>query len=185
MSRIGMRTLQIPPGVKIREDVDCIVVDGPKGNVKIPFKKSKTAITLSLDNNRVLVRRNNDEKTSKMMHGTLNALIANAIHGVTQLWSAKLNLVGVGYRASVSDNTLTLGLGYSHPIKIKIPQAVSVTCPTQTEINISCADRSVVGQFASEIRRWRMPEPYKGKGVLFAGERIVRKVGKTAEGSKK
>ena len=184
MLKIGTNALKIPQGVTINQKDDYVDVVGPKGNVKIPLK-SDGKIQLVFDNDSIVVKRSDDEKTSKMMHGTMNALIANAIHGVTQLWIVKLNIVGVGYRAAVNNGVLTLTVGYSHPVEIPISSEITLTCPSPTEIVISAADKSKATQFADNIRRWRPPEPYKGKGILYEGEQIVRKVGKTAEGSKK
>ena len=120
-----------------------------------------------------------------MLHGTYNALLKNAVLGVTQGFTKQLQLVGVGYRANLKDpTTLNLALGYSHPIDIKIPTGLKVSVEKNTLISITGVDKQLVGEFAIQVRKWRLPEPYKGKGVLYVGEHIIRKAGKTADGKK-
>lgn len=182
MSRIGNRIIDIPAGTTIEVLKDSVKVSGKNGAIEIPFNKK--IISVISKENKVFVKRINDEKESKMLHGTINANINNAIIGVTQGHSKTLKISGVGYKAAVSGNNLNLSLGYSHPIQLQIPNGIKVECPEPTEVRISGAEKSVVGQFAAVIRSKRKPEPYKGKGVMYSDEHIVRKAGKTAEGKK-
>lgn len=182
MSRIGNRIIDIPMGTSIEILKGAVKVSGRNGSIEIPFNKK--IISVISKENKIFVKRINDEKESKMLHGTINANINNAIIGVNQGHSKSLKINGVGYRASVSANILTLSLGYSHPIKLTIPLGIKVECPEPTDIRISGAEKSAVGQFAAVIRSKRKPEPYQGKGVMYSDEHIVRKAGKTAEGKK-
>ncbi|EGZ31612.1 50S ribosomal protein L6 [Malacoplasma iowae] len=183
MSRIGNRILDIPSGVNVDVQKGIVKVSGKNGNLDIKFD-SKLISVISKEN-KIYVKRNNEEKFTKMLHGTVNANIKNAIIGVDQGHSKTLKISGVGYKAAVSGTNVDLYLGHSHNILVPIPAGVKVECPTATEIKIWGADKIVVGQLAAVIRSKRKPEPYKGKGVMYSDEHIVRKVGKTAEGSKK
>lgn len=183
MSRIGNRILLIPQGVNVDVKDNQIDVSGKLGSLKINFDNKKLTI-LNKDSN-LIIKRNNEQKTTKMLHGTINAIIKNALDGVNVGHTKKLKIVGVGYKAAVNGKNLDLNLGYSHPIKIQIPGGITVKCPQATEIVIQGANKSEVGQLAAVIRSKRKPEPYKGKGVMYSDEIIIRKVGKTAEGSKK
>ncbi|MDE6645724.1 MAG: 50S ribosomal protein L6 [Malacoplasma sp.] len=183
MSRVGNRLLSIPSGVNVEIEKFLVKVSGKLGTLAIPFDNKKLSV-LNKDS-MIIVKRANDEKQTKMLHGTTNANIKNALVGVSEGHTKKLKVTGVGYRAAVSGSKITLSLGYSHPVILDIPQGLTITCPQVTEIVITGADKAVVGQFAAVIRSKRPPEPYKGKGVAYADEVIVRKVGKTAEGSKK
>lgn len=183
MSRIGNRIIQIPNGVTVTVTPTEIQVKGKLGNLNIPLPANQV-LSFSQDTNNLKVARINDLKQSKMLHGTYNALIKNAVNGVDQGFSKQLQLVGVGYRAAIKDNEVVLSLGYSHPINIKIPNDLKVTVEKNTIITITGPDKQHVGEFAMQIRKWRLPEPYKGKGVLYVNEHIIRKAGKTAEGKK-
>lgn len=182
MSRIGNRIIDIPTGTSIEILKNLVKISGKNGTIEVQFNKK--IISVISKENKVFVKRINDEKESKMLHGTINANINNAIIGVTQGHSKTLKISGVGYKAAVVGTNLDLNLGYSHPIKLAIPAGIKVECPEPTEIKISGAEKSVVGQFAAVIRSKRKPEPYKGKGVMYSDEHIVRKAGKTAEGKK-
>lgn len=183
MSRIGNRLLTVPSDVTVQIEKTSIKITGKLGTLSVAFDSKKLSV-LNKDS-MIIVKRSNDEKTTKMLHGTVNANIKNAIEGVSKGHTKKLKIVGVGYRAAVNGNKIDLNLGYSHPISLDIPAGLSVTCPQVTEVVITGADKAVVGQFAAVIRSKRPPEPYKGKGVSYSDEIIIRKVGKTAEGSKK
>ncbi|AAB96299.1 50S ribosomal protein L6 [Mycoplasmoides pneumoniae] len=184
MSKIGNRTITLDPAkVNLNFQKDHIAVKGPLGQIELKLPPN-LPLKFELKDNNLQITRNNELKQSKIFHGTYNALITNAIIGVTQGFEKKLRLVGVGYRANVEGETLNLQLGYSHPIKEKIPKGLTVKVEKNTEITISGISKELVGQFATEVRKWRKPEPYKGKGVLYFDEVIVRKAGKTAEGKK-
>ncbi len=183
MSRIGNRILPIPAGVNVEILASEVKITGKLGTLNIPFDSSK--IVVLNKESKIIVKRNNEEKQTKMLHGTTNANIKNALVGVNEGHTKKLKITGVGYKAAVSGSNVNLNLGYSHPVSVAIPQGINVTCPQATEIVITGADKAVVGQLAAVIRSKREPEPYKGKGVMYSDEQIIRKVGKTAEGSKK
>lgn len=182
MSRIGNRIIDIPAGTTIEVLKDSVKVAGKNGTIEVPFNKK--FISVISKENKVFVKRNSEEKEVKMLHGTINANINNAIIGVTSGHSKTLKISGVGYKAAVVGTNVELNLGYSHPIKLAIPAGVKVECPEPTEVRISGPEKAVVGQFAAVIRSKRKPEPYKGKGVMYSDEHIVRKAGKTAEGKK-
>lgn len=183
MSRVGNRIVAIPNGVTVQVDSSAVNVNGPLGSLKV-LLPAKNPLKITIADAKLTITRSNELKQSKMLHGTFNALIKNAITGVTSGFSKKLQLVGVGYRAALKDNMLTLSLGYSHPINISIPSDLKVSVEKNTLITISGCDKQHVGEFAIQVRKWRLPEPYKGKGVLYVNEQIIRKVGKTAEGKK-
>ncbi|WP_027124206.1 50S ribosomal protein L6 [Mycoplasmoides pirum] len=185
MSRIGNRIIPVPNGVNITLANNVINVKGPLGQLDIKLPEKTNLLQVKVENNTAQVTRTNELKQTKMLHGTYNALLRNAIIGVTEGFTKQLQLVGVGYKANLKDpTTLNLALGYSHPIDIKIPKELKVTVDKNTLINITGVDKQLVGEFAIQIRKWRLPEPYKGKGVLYVGEQIIRKAGKTAEGKK-
>ncbi|MCF0158599.1 MAG: 50S ribosomal protein L6 [Veillonella sp.] len=182
MSRKGNKILSIPSGVTVTVQPDKVEIKGPKGtlNVKLP-----NTIEVKVENNGVKVSRKNDEKQTRQFHGTINSLINNAIIGVSTGYTIKLNIVGVGYKAQVSGNKFKLNIGFSHPVEFEVPAGVKVTCPTPTQVEITGYDKIIVGEFAANIRAVRKPEPYNGKGIMYEGEHIIRKVGKTAEAAKK
>lgn len=183
MSRIGNRILEIPTGVTVDVQKNIVKVSGKNGTLDVAYDPNLLSV-LNKDN-KVFVKRKNEEKFTRMLHGTVNANIKNAIDGVNTGHTKVLKISGVGYKASVSGTNVDLYLGHSHNIKVAIPAGVKVECPSATEIKIFGHDKAVVGQLAAVIRSKRPPEPYKGKGVMYADEHIIRKVGKTAEGSKK
>lgn len=183
MSRIGNRILEIPTGVLVDIQKKIIRISGKNGSLDVSYDPS--LISVINKDNKILVKRKNEEKFTKMLHGTVNANINNAIIGVNDGHNKVLKISGVGYKANVSGQFVDLYLGHSHNIKLPIPLGVKVECPSATEIKIFGHDKAVVGQFAAVIRSKRPPEPYKGKGVMYSDEHIIRKVGKTAEGSKK
>lgn len=183
MSRIGNRILEIPTGVTVDVQKNIVKVTGKNGTLDVEY--NPTLISVINKENKVLVKRNNEDKFARMLHGTINANINNAIIGVNVGHSKNLKITGVGYKAAIAGQFIDLYLGHSHNIKIEIPNGIKAECPTATEIKIFGHDKAVVGQLAAVIRSKRPPEPYKGKGVMYTDEHIIRKVGKTAEGSKK
>ena len=179
MSRIGNRIINIPAGVTVAIQANAINVTGPKGSLSINYDDKN--VKVEQKEQTIVVKCLNDLKTSHMLHGTINSHISNAIIGVTKEFKKELTLKGVGYRAKVEGSSLVLTLGFSHPVKLAIPAGIRVECPAATDLVISGANKQAVGQFCAVIRAYRMPEPYKGKGVLFKDEQIIRKVGKKAD----
>ena len=180
MSRIGRKPITIVAGVKIQKSERDIKVVGPKGELSATVHPD---IGVALKDNEVHVSRSSDLKEQRSLHGLWRALIQNMIKGVTEGYSKKLELVGVGYRAEMKGKKLQLLLGYSHPILFSPPDGVKIETPTQTNITITGIDKQLVGQVAAKIRSFREPEPYKGKGVKYEGEYIRRKAGKAAAAS--
>lgn len=183
MSRKGNKLIEIPAGVNVTINPSDVKISGQSGNLTVSYPAN--LIKVETVDNHVKVSRFNEEKQTKMYHGTVNSNIANAIHGIAKGYTKHLKIVGVGYKASVSGNKLTLAIGFSHPVVFEIPQGLKVTCPTATEIIINGIDKIIVGEFAAKVRITRKPEPYNGKGIMYSDEHIIRKVGKTAEGAKK
>jgi large subunit ribosomal protein L6 len=176
MSRIGKAPVAVPNGVTVTlKDGNVISVKGPKGELT---RSLPTAMTVKQENGTVTVTRPSDEDQHKSLHGLTRTLIANMVEGVTKGFSKNLELVGVGYKAEVRPYGLQLALGYSHPIEYRAPQGITLNAPVPTQIVVEGANKEVVGQVAAEIRSLRPPEPYKGKGVKYAGEQIRRKAGK-------
>jgi large subunit ribosomal protein L6 len=175
MSRIGKKPVAIPGGVTATVNGQEVKVKGPKGELKHVLVDSVMA---ELDKDEVAVTPREDTQEARAMWGMSRTLIANLVAGVTEGFTKKLEITGVGYRAAVQGANLQLQLGYSHDIAYPIPQGIQVVCPKPTEILITGIDKQKVGQVAAEIRRFRPPEPYKGKGVRYAGEFIFRKEGK-------
>lgn len=175
MSRIGRRPVSIPSGVSVEQVEGEVRVKGPKGALAAPLPPS---VTLAVEGGVVRFARTDDRKPSRAFHGLARATLANMVRGVTEGFGRDLQIEGVGYRAEASGRKLTLSLGFSHPVVLEVPEGLSVTIEGQNKIRISGIDRERVGKFASEIRDLRPPEPYKGKGVRYADERIRRKVGK-------
>ncbi|MGL4947932.1 MAG: 50S ribosomal protein L6 [Mycoplasma sp.] len=179
MSRIGNRILSVPAGVTIDIKPTHVDIKGPKGDLRVDYNNKMVSVE-SVDNT-IVVKRHNEIKQTKMLHGTVNANISNAIIGVTEEFKKELVLKGVGYKAKVEGKKLVLALGFSHPVELNIPETVKVETPTATEINVSGPNKQMVGELCAVIRSYRMPEPYKGKGVLFKNEQIIRKAGKKAD----
>jgi len=175
MSRIGKKPVAIPGGVTASVDGQVVEVKGPKGELKHVLVDDVIA---KLDKGGIEVSPRNDSQQARAMWGMSRTLLANLIAGVTEGFTKKLEITGVGYRAAVQGSNLQLQLGYSHDVAYPIPQGIQVQCPKPTEIIVTGIDKQKVGQVAAEIRRFRPPEPYKGKGVRYAGEFILRKEGK-------
>ncbi|MBR2802867.1 MAG: 50S ribosomal protein L6 [Erysipelotrichaceae bacterium] len=177
MSRIGNKTITIPAGVEFSVNGNEVTVKGPKGTLTRQFSP---LISIENDNGTLTCVRANEEKHTKQLHGTTRALLNNMIVGVTNGFSKKLIVDGIGYRAAMAGNTLTMNLGYSHEIKYVVEEGVKVECPKANEIVVSGIDKQRVGEVAANIRAFRKPEPYKGKGIHYEDEHIRRKEGKTA-----
>lgn len=171
MSRIGKNPIKLPAGVEVTLG-DEIVVKGPLGTLK---QKTLLDVEVVKEDGELKIRAVSDSIQSNAMSGTMRALLANMVHGVSQGYERKLNLVGVGYRAQAQGDKLNLSLGFSHPVEHKMPAGIKVETPTQTEIVLKGIDKQAVGQVAAEIRAYREPEPYKGKGVRYADEVVLLK----------
>jgi large subunit ribosomal protein L6 len=172
MSRVAKNPVAIPAKVEVVLSADLIAVSGPMGKLSQPLTD---AVRLVREGDTVTVAAANDSQHSRAMSGTVRALVANMVQGVSQGFTRKLTLVGVGYKAQAQGAALNLDLGYSHPISHKMPAGVTVETPSQTEIVLKGADKQVVGQVAAQIRAYRKPEPYKGKGVRYADEVVIIK----------
>lgn len=177
MSRIGNRKLIIPEGVNVTVEENKVTVKGPKGELCDTFNKD---MLITVSDNAVMVKRPNDLKINKSLHGTTNALISNMIEGVSNGFKKELEIVGVGYRFQVSGNKIIVNAGFSHPVEVLVPSDLKVEQISTTEIAISGIDKQKVSEFAANIRKLRAPEPYKGKGIRYKGEHIRRKEGKKA-----
>ena len=179
MSRIGNKVVNIPAGVTVNvADNNFVTVKGPKGELSFQFNNE---MTISVSATEVAVKRPNDTKEMKTLHGTTRALINNMVKGVSEGFTKKLEINGVGYRAALQGNKLVISAGYSHNVEFDIPAGLKVVLPKNANIEISGIDKQLVGQFAAEIRDVRKPEPYKGKGIKYDYEVIRRKEGKTAK----
>ncbi len=178
MSRIGKLPIEIPSGVTVTVDTSVINVKGPKGTLS---REIMDGVAIEMNDNKVLVKRSGDTKVAQAAHGLTRTLINNMVAGVTKGFEKVLEITGVGYRAEVKGNTLSLALGYSHPVNYDIPKGISVEVDKMTKIMLKGVDRELVGQTAAKIRSFRSPEPYKGKGIRYAGEKILRKAGKTGK----
>lgn len=178
MSRIGNKTITIPAGVEITVSAgNEVTVKGPKGTLTRQFSP---LITINVENNEVKCARANEEKHTKQLHGTTRALIQNMITGVHEGYAKTLLIEGIGFRAAMKGTTLTLNIGYSHEINYEVEEGVTVQCSDPTTIVVSGIDKQRVGEVAAEIRAYRKPEPYKGKGIRYKDEHILRKEGKVA-----
>lgn len=177
MSRIGKLPIKVPQGVKVALDSGSIAVEGPKGRLEASVDR---CVDLAVKEGVLLVTRKDDDRRSRGIHGLTRKLVANMVEGVTRGFSKVLEINGVGYRAEVRGNAINFTLGYSHPILFQLPKGVQAKVDKQTVITLECADRQVLGEVAAMIRALRPPEPYKGKGVKYAEERIRRKAGKAA-----
>lgn len=177
MSRIGKKIIEIPKGVTVTFDGNTVKVKGPKGELS---KVLHSNMKIEMKDSEIQVTRPDDLKTNRALHGLTRALIQNMINGVLQGYKKTLDIVGVGYKAEQKGSNLLLNIGYSHPIYFIPPEGIKVESTTPTQIVISGIDKQLVGQVAAKIRSIRKPEPYKGKGIKYSDEHIVRKAGKTA-----
>ncbi len=178
MSRIGKQPIAIPPKVKVEVKGQQVSVEGPKGklNWQLPRRTS-----IKVDNGKVLISRQGDDDATKALHGLSRALVNNMVRGVSEGFSKKLEIQGVGFKAAVQGKNVNMNLGFSHPIVYPIPDQIKVTVEENTKLTIEGPDRQVVGQVAAELRSFYPPEPYKGKGVRYTDERVIRKEGKTVQ----
>ncbi len=177
MSRIGKKIIEIPNGVKLDVKDSEVSVTGPKGTLSMTLTGD---IRISVNGNEVTFTRDNEQKKNKALHGLYRALLMNMVIGVTEGYSKKLELVGIGYKAELKGDFLLINIGYSHPIIFKAPEGIKIEVPAPTNIIVSGNDKQLVGLIAAKIRSFREPEPYKGKGIKYDTEKIRRKAGKTA-----
>ena len=175
MSRVAKKPIALPKGVEIKNENGQISVKGPKGNLSVAQPEG---VEFKIENNEMLFNVENADLVA--LTGTMRAIVANMVKGVSEGFERKLELVGVGYRAAMQGRDLNLSLGFSHPVLFKAPEGITITTPTQTEIVVAGADKQVVGEVAAKIRGYRPPEPYKGKGVKYSDETIIRKEAKKA-----
>jgi large subunit ribosomal protein L6 len=179
MSRIGKLPVTVPAGVEITvSDSNLVTVKGPKGTLSQQISK---LIKVENENGTITLTPSNESREANMQHGLARSLVHNMVVGVTDGYQKKLEMTGVGYRAEKKGDTLIMQLGYSHPVEMKDPEGITTEVPSQTEILVKGADKDKVGNYAAIIRAWRKPEPYKGKGIHYAGEYIRRKEGKTGK----
>ena len=175
MSRIGKMPVPVPSGVTINIDGTTVSVKGPKGELRRTFPEG---ISFAIEDDKVIASRSSEESSQKALHGLSRALINNMVEGVTKGYTKQLEITGVGYKAEMKPYGLLFSLGYSHTIEFKAPQGITLKAPQPTQVLIEGADKEIVGQVAAEIRSLRKPEPYKGKGIKYLGEKIRRKAGK-------
>jgi large subunit ribosomal protein L6 len=178
MSRIGRLPIPIPTGVDVKIDGQAVTVKGPKGELSLVIANP---IEAKLEEGTVLVTRPDDERSSRSLHGLTRTLIANQITGVTQGYSKGLEIVGTGYRVQAKGSNIEFALGYSHPITVEPPTGISFTVEGNNKLTVTGIDKQAVGEVAANIRKLRKPEPYKGKGVRYAGEVVRRKAGKSGK----
>ncbi len=178
MSRIGKIPVIIPAGVEVKIDGQTVTAKGPLGTEEVTIRPE---IKLEVKDNEIILTRENDDRKSRSLHGLSRTLVANAVHGVKDGFTKKLEIVGVGYRAAMQGNTLNLALGYSHPVDIEAPEGIKITVEQNTKITVTGANKQSVGDIAALIRSKRPPEVYKGKGIKYEGEHIRRKAGKTGK----
>lgn len=177
MSRIGLKVINVPAGVTLKEENGVMSVTGPKGTLTVRIPE---VIKVAIEGSSVKCTRTNEEKHTKQLHGTTRANLADAIEGVTNGFKKELVIVGIGYRAAMRGNDIVMNVGYSHEIVIKPEPTVKISCPSATEVVVEGLSKQAVGQTAALIRATREPEPYNGKGVMYKGEHIIRKEGKRA-----
>jgi large subunit ribosomal protein L6 len=177
VSRIGKQPIEIPQGVNVRVSDDIIAVDGPKGKLSQRLPPGLTAV---VDKTQLLIKRANDERQVRALHGLMRALAANMVTGVKTGFERKLDIVGIGYRAQLQGKALTLALGFSHPVIFPLPEGVTAEVERQVAITLRGADKALLGETAAKLRSLRKPDPYKGKGIRYTGEVLRKKVGKKA-----
>ncbi len=178
MSRVGNSPILIPAGVTVEQAGNTVKVTGPKGNLSLDTDR---AIEVKVEGGKINVKRNSDQKRVRSLHGLTRNLIANIVAGVNNLWSKKLELVGVGFRAQLNGNKLVLNVGYSHSVEVTAPDGITFEVTDNTKIKVSGVDKELVGQTAANIKKVRVPDVYKGKGIRYEGEYIRKKVGKSAK----
>lgn len=177
MSRVGRKPIEIPDGVKITQDNSIVTVEGPKGTLSRDIPKE---VEVSVDKDIIQVNRLSEGKRGRSLHGLIRTLVSNMVVGVSKGFEKSLEIVGVGYRGELDGGILRLLVGYSKPVEYKIPEAISIKIDRQVNLTVFGIDKELVGKVAAEIRNVKKPEPYKGKGIRYAGEKVRRKVGKSA-----
>jgi large subunit ribosomal protein L6 len=177
MSRIGKQPIVVPQGVKVQIDDGTIRAEGPKGKLSQPVPSGLTA---TLENDRLVIAREGDDRNVRAIHGLTRALVANMVHGVKDGFERKLEIVGIGYRAQLQGRNIQLALGYSHPIIFPLPETITADIERQVSITLRGPDKALLGETAAKLRSLRKPDPYKGKGIKYSDEVIRRKVGKKA-----
>ena len=178
MSRIGKQPIAVPSGVEVTLDGGAVKVKGPKGQLQYDLVGE---LSIEREGDDLLVSRANDDRKNRSLHGLTRTLVSNMIQGVSQGFSKDLDIVGVGYRASVQGNKLEILVGYSHPVIVTAPDGITFDVPSPTKITVNGFDKQLVGQVAADIRKIRKPEPYKGKGIRYTNEVVRRKAGKSAK----
>lgn len=178
MSRIGKMPITVPAGVDVTIDGNEVVVKGANATLS---RTISPLISVKQEGTELIVERANDSREARSLHGLTRTLVANMVTGVSTGFAKKLELVGVGYRAALKNGNLEMQLGYSHPVIVEAPEGITFEVPSATEIFVKGADKEQVGQVAANIRKWRAPEPYKGKGIRYSGEVVRRKVGKAGK----
>ena len=181
MSRIGRKPIAVPAGVDVKIDGHVVTVKGPKGTLTKSFHKD---MIIKLEGNEIIVERPTEDKLHKSLHGLTRTLVSNMVEGVTHGFSKSLDIDGIGYRAQTQGKNLVMNLGYSHQVIVPEIDGITIDVPAATKIIVNGIDKQAVGQFAAEIREKRPPEPYKGKGIHYTGEHIIRKEGKAGKGKK-
>jgi large subunit ribosomal protein L6 len=179
MSRIGKLPITVPSGVDVNIDGQAVSVKGPKGALSLNL--AEPIIIEKADDGTLEVKRPNDERRSRSLHGLSRTLVQNMVVGVTQGYEKKMEIHGVGYRVALKGSDLEFALGYSHPVKVEAPEGITFAVETPTRFSVAGIDKQLVGEVAANIRKLRKPDPYKGKGVRYSGEKIRRKVGKTGK----
>jgi large subunit ribosomal protein L6 len=178
VSRIGKQPIPVPAGVEVKIDGSTVSVKGPKGQLEQSFSD---VVSIAIEDDTILVTRPDDTREARSLHGLTRTLVSNMVIGVSEGYSKNLEIVGVGYRATLKGSDLELALGFSHPVLVTPEAGITFEVPAPTKITVSGIDKQRVGQVAAEIRAWRKPEPYKGKGVRYEGEYVRRKLGKAAK----
>ena len=176
MSRIGYQPIPVPSGVKVSQNDGIVIVEGPKAKLT---KKLPPHVSMTIEDSVLKFERENESKTAKSMHGLSRSLIFGMVEGVEKGFKKELEIIGVGYKAQVQGSKLTLTLGFSHPVEYNIPEGVTVVVENNTKLAVNGADKQMVGEVAATIRRFKKPEPYKGKGIRYLGEHVIMKEGKT------
>jgi len=178
MSRIGKQPVPVPSGVEVRIDGSTVTVKGPKGELS---QTLSDVLTITMEDGMVVVTRPDESREARSLHGLTRTLVANMVIGVSEGYAKNLEIVGVGYRATLKGSDLELALGFSHPVVVVPEPGITFEVPAPTKITVRGIDKQRVGQVAADIRKWRKPEPYKGKGVRYEGEHVRRKLGKAAK----
>jgi len=177
MSRIGKQPITIPDGVKVQVDGSVVRAEGPKGKLTQPIPNGMTA---SVESKQLVIKRGDDSRTARAIHGLTRALVANMVNGVKSGFERKLEIVGIGYRAQMQGKNIQLALGYSHPVIFPLPEGITAEIEKQVSLTLRGADKALLGETAAKLRALRKPDPYKGKGIRYADEVVRRKVGKKA-----